>query len=220
MSEKLKAVNVVMKGIGRKDANEAYAKLKFQLTRSVVEAFDWPDVPSVSEWTPEAPNDNFRCHFIEIKPNNPELGNHALRIEAATIGDFQIQKKAKKEGANSVKAEKVIVDVACTVRFTIPTALATLESFKVHANKNSEMLIAYDRAPQQGELEGTRVDVVSGEVIDGRRPLIPEVFATAEQQDAVTDAEAETGMAPTHFEKLQERKEEAKKKRAAKEAIQ
>jgi hypothetical protein len=191
MPLKVKAVNVTMKGIGRKDAKEAYANFKFQLTSSIVEAFEWPDISGVSEWEPEAPNDQFRCHYIELKPNSSELAAHTVRIEASTIGDFQIQKKQKKEGKNAVKAQEVVIDVLCKVRFNAPTALATLESFKVHANKNSEMTIAYDQATQQGEIDGTRVDVISGEV-----------HATKEQRQAVLEMPAGEGnKAPTAAEK-------------------
>lgn len=194
MSSKLKCVNVIMKTIGRKDAKEAYCKLKFQLTSAVIEAFEWPD-NHASEWTPEAPNDEFRCHFIEITPNNKELAAHGIKMDAATIGDFQIQTKAKKEGKNSVKASKRIVDVLRTVKFTEPDSLAHLEAFKVNANKNSEMLIAYDPAPQQGELDGTRVVPHTGEVIDGRQPKLP----------GTEDGE---GKAPTAAEKKQQRADE------------
>lgn len=190
-----------MKTIGRKDAKEAFAKFRFQLTKAVLEAFEWDDVTGASEWTPDAPHDQFRCHFIELKPNNSELQNHTLRIEASSIGDFQIQKKQQKEGKNARKAEKVRVDVLCTVRFSIPTALATLESFKVNANKNSELLIAYDPTPQQGEIDGTRVDVQIGEV-----------HATKEQRQAVLDMPAGEGnKAPTAAEKKAARDAEREK---------
>jgi len=195
MSIKLKCVNVIMKGIGRKDAKEAYANFKFQLTSKVIELFEWPDISGASEWTPEAPHDQFRCHWIEITPNSSELASHAMKLDAATIGDFQIQKKAKKEGKNSQKAQKSVTDVLCRVRFNDPTALASLESFKVNANKNSEMLIAFDQAPEQGEIDGTRVDVVSGEV-----------HATKEQQQAVLEIPM-----PTAAEKKAQREAERAK---------
>lgn len=169
MSLKVTAVNCIMKGIGRKDSKESYAKLKFQMTSAIREAFEWNDISGASEWEPEAPNDQFRCHFIELMPNNPELKKFALRIDAATIGDFQIQTKAKKEGKNAVKAQKRVVDVLCTVRFHGADSLAFLETYKVNANKNSEMVISYDPAPQQGEFDGTRVVPHTGEVIDGRK---------------------------------------------------
>lgn len=198
MSQKVTAVNCIMKAIGRKDAKEAYAKFKFQMTSAIRDAFEWPEISGASEWEPEAPNDQFRCHFIEVNPNNPELKTHALRLDAATIGDFQIQTKAKKEGKNAVKAQKRIVDVLCTVRFQGPSALAMLEAYKVNANKNSEMLIAYDPAPLQGEIDGTRVDIVSGEV-----------HATKEQRQAVL--EMPIGEVPTAAEKKAAREKERAK---------
>ena len=216
MSQKLKAQNAIMKTIGRKDAKEAFAKFKFQLTKAVLEAFEWDDVTGASEWTPDAPHDQFRCHFIELKPNNSEMAAHTMKIEASTIGDFQIQRKAQKDGKNAVKAKKVVTDVLCTVRFSIPTALATLESFKVNANKNSEMLIAFDPNPQQGEIDGSRVVAHTGEVINGRLSLVPDdVHATPEQQAAVT----EEGPGQTHAERMKERKA-AKARALAGESIQ
>ena len=200
MSQKVTAVNCIMKSIGRKDAKEAFAKFKFQLTSAIVKGFEWPDITGASEWEPEAPNDQFRCHWIEITPNSPELREHTLHLDAATISDFQIQTKAKKEGKNAVKAQKRKVDVLCTVRFTAVDALAHLEAFKVNANKNSEMTIDYDPAPRQGDLEGTRVDVVSGEV-----------HATPEQRQAVLEMPMDEGNKPTHADRVKQKREEAKR---------
>lgn len=189
--EQVTAVNCIMKGIGRKDAKEAYAKFKFQMTSAIRKAFEWPEITGASEWEPEAPQDQFRCHFIELTPNAPELKGKALSIEASTISDFQIQTKAKKEGKNSQKAQKRVVDVLCTVRFTGESSLAFLEAYKVGANKNSEMLISFDPAPTQSELEGTRVDVQSGEK-HGEQENLP-------------------GVAPTAAEKKKQREEERAK---------
>jgi|SRR6185503_854943 len=188
--EQVTAVNCLMKSIGRKDAKEAYAKFKFQCTRAIVSAFEWPDITGASEWEPEAPHDSFRCHFIELVPNAPELRSKSLKLDAATISDFQIQTKAKKEGKNAVKAQKRVVDVLCTVRFNGEDALAYLEAYKVGANKNSEMLISFDPAPTQSELEGTRVDVQSGEKA-GEQGNLPGVAPTAAEKKAERAAERE-----------------------------
>lgn len=191
--EKVTAVNMIMKSIGRKDAKEAYAKVRFQLTQKIIEAWEWPEVPEqISEWTPEI--NELRCHFIEVTPNNSELHSHKLRIEAATIGDFQIQRKKKKEGKNSRKAQKTITFVLCTVKFHLATALATLESYKVNANKNAEMLICYDLPAEQIEMsEGPK--------------------ATEEQRQAVLDMAAGEGNkpAPTHAEKVAAKRKESER---------
>ena len=186
--EQVTAVNCSMKGIGRKDAKEAYAKFKFQMTSAIRKAFEWEDIHGACEWEPEAPNDSFRCHFIELTPNAPELKGKAMNIEASTISDFQIQTKAKKDGKNAVKASKRVVDVLCTVRFTSESALAFLEAYKVGANKSSEMLISFDPAPTQSELEGTRVDVQSGEK-DGEQGNLPGVAPTAAEKKAAREEE-------------------------------
>ena len=192
MSKKVIAVNTVMKGIGRKDAKEAWAKVRFQLTSKIIQAFEWPDIPEqVGEWSPEI--NELQCHFIELIPNNSELAAHKLRIEAATIGDFQIQKKKKKEGKNSRKAQKTATFVLCTIKFNIPTALATLESYKVHANKNAEMLIAYDLPAEQVEMSD-------------------DPQATEEQRQAVLEMPAGEGnKAPTAAEKKAARDAEREK---------
>lgn len=206
--EQVTAVNCIMKGIGRKDAKEAYAKFKFLMTTAVRKAFEWPDVSGTAEWTPDAPNDLFRCHFIELLPNAPELKNKVLRLDAATIGDFQIQTKAKKEGKNSVKAQKRVVDVLCTVKFNGEDSLAFLEAYKVGANKNSEMLISFDPAPTQSELEGTRVDVQSG-AKDGEQGNLPGTEPkpkTAAEKKADRDAERK------RFADIRERTAKAKAK--------
>lgn len=190
MNEKVTAVNTIMKGIGRKDAKEAWCKVRFQLTTKIIEAFEWPEVPEqISEWTPEI--NELRCHFIELTPNNSELHNHKLRIEAATIGDFQIQRKKAKEGKNSRKAQKTITFVLCTIKFHLATALATLESYKVNANKNAEMLICYSLPAEQVEMGAPR--------------------ATEEQRQAVLDMPPDEGNRPTHAEKVKQKREESAK---------
>ena len=88
--EQVTAVNCIMKGIGRKDAKEAYAKFKFQFTSAIRKAFEWEDIHGASEWEPEAPNDSFRCHFIELTPNAPELKGKALNIELFETGNFTV----------------------------------------------------------------------------------------------------------------------------------
>lgn len=203
--EQVTAVNCIMKGIGRKDAKEAYAKVKFQMNSAIRKAFEWDEITGASEWTPEPPHDSFRCHFIELVPNAPELKSKALRLDAASIGDFQIQTKAKKDGKNAVKAGKRVVDVLCTVKFNGEDSLAFLEAYKVGANKNSEMLISFDPAPTQSELEGTRVDVQSG-AKDGEQGNLPGVAPTAAEKKAERAAERE------RFARLRERTAKAKAK--------
>lgn len=186
--EQVTAVNCLMRGIGRKDAKEAYAKFKFHMTSAIRKAFKWPEITGASEWEPEAPHDSFRCHFIELVPNAPELKNKSLQLDAATISDFQIQTKAKKEGKNAIKAQKRVVDVLCTVRFHGEDALAFLEAYKVGANKNSEMLISFDPPPTQSELEGTRVDVQAGDK-HGEQGNLPGTVPTAAEKKAARDEE-------------------------------
>ena len=95
---------------------------------------------------------------IEFVPNNPELNHNAVSVEAQSIGDFVVVRKKKKEGKNSVKADKVITEVLCLIRFQDPTGCAKLEQYMQGA-KRSEMRVSYTPQPQQDELPGTRVDV-------------------------------------------------------------
>jgi hypothetical protein len=175
LSKKVTAINVLVKGIQRKNAKEATAKIKFQLTKQISKAFEWPELPEgTSEWTPDV--NELRCHQIELTPNNEELYKHSFALECATIGDFQIQRKAKKEGKNSKKAQKTVINVICTITSGSPTALAQLESFKVNADRNAQMIVTYDPAPVQEEMEGevkadadAQLRIVEGEKEDGRR---------------------------------------------------
>ena len=185
MSKKLKCVNALVVSMGRKAKTGGWAKVKFQLTQAVTKALDWPDMPEgTAEWVPDV--DELQATSIELTPNKEGLGDAAgCQVDTAAIGDFMVQRKKKKAGKNAVKADKVITEVLCTIRFNDPNGCMKLEGYMQRAAR-SEMVLYYTPQPVQDDLDGTRVDVVSGEVIDGRQPLIPEVFATAEQQDAVT----------------------------------
>ena len=62
------------------------------------------------------------------------------------------------------------------------------------------------RICEEGELDGTRVDVVSGEV-----------HATEEQRQAVLEMPLDEGAGQTHFDKVKQRIEEDKKKKKIRE---
>lgn len=161
-----------------RDKNGGRAKVKFQLTAKVTRALEWPDMPEgTAEWCPDV--DELKSSLVELTPNNEELKSKAVAIDASTIGDFIVVRKHKKVGKNSVKADKVITEVICTVRFADPTGCAKLEQY-IQGAARSEMLVCYTPQPVQGELEGTRVDMSPED------PQIP-LLATAEQIEAVKD---------------------------------
>ncbi len=209
MSKRLKIVNALVSSMGRKK-NVGSVKIKFQLTQAVTDALDWPQMPEgTAEWVPEV--DELQASMIELTPNNPELKAVACSIDTSTIGDFMVQRKKKKAGKNSVKADKTITEVICTVRFADPLGCAKLEQYMQSAAR-SEMLVVYEPQPTQDELPGTRVDMSP---IDGRQPLIP---GTDPQPEAPPEA------GPTHAEKIKARRDETAKKaemrKAAAPAIQ
>lgn len=179
MSKRFVAVNALLVSCTRnKDGGRA--KVKFQLTAKVTKALDWPEMPEgTAEWCPDV--DELISSLVEFTPNEQELRDKAIRIDASTIGDFIVVRKKKKAGKNSVKADKTVTEVICTIRFGDPTGCAKLEQYLQSAAR-SEMLVVYTPQPTQDELPGTRVDVQSGEVDGSQMPL-----ATQEQIDAVNE---------------------------------
>ncbi len=185
MSKTLKCVNALLTSMGRKKEG-GWAKVKFQLTAAVTKSLDWPDMPEgTAEWVPDV--DELQATLVELKPNNEELAKHAMELDAASIGDFMVQRKKKKAGKNSVKADKTITEVVCKITFQDPLGCAKLEQYMQSAAR-SEMTVKYTPQPVQGEFDGTRVDVITGEV-----------FATEEQKKAVLEGDA-PGL--THAEKM------------------
>ena len=179
--KKLKAINALLVETKR-NKKGGFAKIKFQLTAAVTKALDWPDMPEgTAEWTPDV--DTLQARTLELTPNDITQKAHAVTMDITSIGDFMIQRKKKKSGKNSVKADKVITEVVCNVKFSAETGCAMLEQYILSAGR-SEMLLVYEPAPVQGELEGTRVDMSP---IDGRQSVIPEVEATEEQRAVVTE---------------------------------
>lgn len=199
MSKRFTAVNALLVGFGRKKSGAGWAKVKFQLTPKVTRALDWPEMPEgTAEWVPDV--DELAASMVEFTPNNPELKSKATAIDTQSIGDFQIQRKKKKVGKNSVKAEKVITEVICAIKFSDQDGCAKLEQYILSAAR-SEMLVVYTPQATQDELPGTRVDMTPE---DSQLPL-----QTPERAEAV----AEIPHVPTHAEKVKERKAEAERKK-------
>ena len=170
------AVNALLIS-ARRTAKGGFAKVKFQLTAKVTKSLDWPEMPEgTAEWTPDV--DELRCSMIELTPNNEELRHAAVSIDAESSGDFQVQRKKKKAGKNSVKADKTITEVICTVRFSDPCGCAKLEQYLQRAAR-SEMLVCYTPQPVQDELPGTQVDMTG----DGaQQTLLPAEMRTATEE--------------------------------------
>ena len=179
-----------------------FANVKFQLTSKITKALDWPDMPEgTAEWCPDV--DELVAQNVEFVPNNPELNHNAVSVEAQSIGDFVVVRKRKKEGKNSVKADKVITEVLCLIRFQDPTGCAKLEQYMQGARR-SEMRVSYTPHPQQDELPGTRVDV-TGET---DLPLL----GTAEAREAANS----TPETDSNAEYVERAKERMKRERPAK----
>jgi hypothetical protein len=194
MSKTLKCVNALLLSVHR-NAKGGWANIKFQLTAAVTKSLEWPEMPEgTAEWMPDV--DELQATLVELTPNNEELAKHACEFKAVSIGDFQVQRKKKKAGKNSVKADKTITEVMCKIRFTDPVGAATLEQY-IQSAARSQMSVHYMPQPVQGEIDGTRVDVVTGEV-----------FASAEQRQAVIEMPSGEGEGPgmTHAEKVKDKK--------------
>jgi hypothetical protein len=201
MSKRFVAVNALLVSTTR-DKNGGRAKVKFQLTAKVTKALEWPEMPEgTAEWCPDV--DELKSSLIEFTPNNDELKHAATSVDASSIGDFIVVRKKKKSGKNSVKADKTITEVICTIRFGDATGCAKLEQY-IQAAARSEMLVVYTPQPQQDELPGTRVDMTPE---DSQLPL-----ATAEQREAV----AEIPDGDPNVEYVERAKERLEKRKAAK----
>jgi len=175
MSKRFTAVNTLLVSATR-NKNGGFAKVKFQLTAKVTKALDWPEMPEgTAEWCPDV--DELKSSLVEFTPNNEELRDKATSIDASSIGDFIVVRKKKKAGKNSVKADKTITEVICTIRFGDPTGCAKLEQYMLSAAR-SEMLVVYTPQPTQDELPGTRVDMTPE---DSQLPLDPEALKAANE---------------------------------------
>lgn len=201
LTRRFTAVNALLTGCGRSAKKGGFAKVKFQLTAKVTRSLEWPDMPDkTGEWTPDV--DELVATLVEFTPNNEELKHAACAIDASTIGDFQVQRKHKKSGKKSVKADKVITEVLCTIRFADPRGCAKLEQYMLSAAR-SEMLVCYKPAPQQGELPGTRVDMSPNE---DQLPLPG--GPTEEQRQAVAEMPEDPNV--EYVKRAKERLEKAK----------
>lgn len=190
-----------------RDKRGGSAKVKFALTPKVTKALEWPDMPEgTAEWCPDV--NELVATLVEFTPNNPELAKNATSVDATSIGDFVVVRKKKKNGKNSVKADKMITEVSCTIIFSDPLGCAKLEQY-IQGAARSEMLVCYTPQPQQDELPGARVDMSPP---DAQMPL-----QTPEAAAAVADIPTGEPPAPTHADKLAERKAESEKKRQARE---
>lgn len=182
MSKRFIAVNALLVSTSRTKKG-GFAKVKFQLTAKVTEALDWPEMPEgTAEWCPEV--EELQAEIVKFKPNNEEMASKATTINATSIGDFVVVRKKKKSGKNSVKANKVITEVICTIKFADPIGCAKLEQYILGAAR-SEMLVVYTPQPVQEEipLETTAeqrqavLEMPNGAVVDSvpaEPPVMPE----------------------------------------------
>lgn len=203
------AVNALLTKFAR-DKKGGTAKVKFQLTPKVTKALEWPEMPEgTAEWCPEV--ETLVSTLVEFTPNNPELKQNSVSIDALTIGDFVVVRKKKKAGKNSVKADKTITEVICTITFTDPLGCAKLEQY-IQGAARSEMLVCYTPQPSQDELPGTRVDMTPD---SAQMPLKTEELAAA-----VDEVPLGPVAVPTHAEKLAERRKETENKAAMRKAAE
>jgi hypothetical protein len=171
MSKRFTAVNALLVSTTRTKKG-GFAKVKFQLTPKVTKALEWPEMPEgTAEWCPDV--DELQAELVEFTPNNDEMKSKATSINANTIGDFIVVRKKKKAGKNSVRADKVITEVICTIKFSDPIGCANLEQYILGAAR-SEMLVVYTPQAVQEEM-----------------PLV-----TEEQQQAVLDMPEGEGEKP------------------------
>ena len=164
-----------------RDKKGGKAKVKFQLTDKVTEALGWPTMPEgTAEWCPDV--DELVATLVEFTPNNGELRHNATSIDASSIGEFIVVRKKKKIGKNAVKAEKIITEVICLIKFADPLGCAKLEQYLLGA-KRSEMLVCYTPQPTQKDLPGTRVDMSAH---GGQMQLPPTAAERKKQRDEET----------------------------------
>lgn len=205
MSKRFTARNTLLREVKR-TSRGGTCKFTFPLTPKVAKSLGWPELPDGTKgWSPE--DSELNATLIELTPNNEELKQHSMTLDASHMGSFAIIRKAKKKGKDSVKASEKITEVLCTVQFSDPEGAGKLERYIQNAAR-SEMLVCYTPEAVQDELPGTRVDM-SPE--SDQMPL-----QTAEAAAAVDEVPTE-GPAPTHAEKVKQRKEEAERKRKLRE---
>jgi hypothetical protein len=200
MSKRLIARNTLLRSVSRTPKTGGKAKFTFPLTPKIAKTLGWPELPDGTKgWSPE--NSELSATLIELKPNNEELKAVACVIDCQHMGDFQIIRKAKKKGKDSVKATEKITEVMCVVTFGDPLGCAKLEAYMLSAAR-SEMLVVYDPQPQQDDLPGTRVDMTQD---DGQMPL-EGVSPTPEQAAAVADIPTEGQTAEEAVAEIVERR--------------
>jgi len=197
MSKRLIARNTLLRSVSRTPKTGGKAKFTFPLTPKIAKTLGWPELPDGTKgWSPE--DSELSATLIELKPNNEELKAVACVIDCQHMGDFQIIRKAKKKGKDSVKATEKITEVMCTVSFADPDGCAKLEKYMLSAAR-SEMLVVYTPQATQDELPGTQVD------------MSPE-----SSQESLLAPESEQP-SPTHAEKVAARKDESERKRKLRE---
>ena len=142
MSKRLIARNTLLRSVSRTPKTGGKAKFTFPLTSKIAKSLGWPELPDGTKgWSPE--DSELSATLIELKPNNEELKAVACVIDCQHMGDFQIIRKAKKKGKDSVKGSEKITEVMCVVTFGDPLGCAKLEAYMLSAAR-SEMLVVYD----------------------------------------------------------------------------
>lgn len=160
MSKRFTARNTLLREVKR-TSKGGTCKFTFPLTPRIAKSLGWPELPDGTKgWSPE--DSELNATLIELTPNNEELKHHAMTLDSNHMGDFQIIRKAKKKGKDSVKSAEKITEVLCTVTFVDPEGAGKLERY-IQSAARSEMLVCYEPQAVQEELPGTRVDMTGDE---------------------------------------------------------
>lgn len=185
MSLTLTAPNTLLREVKR-NRKGGTAKLTFPLTAKIAKSLEWPELPEGTKgWTPE--DAELRAKTIELTPNNDELLKHAMQLDCTLLGSFQIIRKQKKAGKDSVKSAERITEVLCTVEFADPNGCAKLEQYLQNAAR-SKMRVVYDPPEVQEELPGAKTpqDDRQGLLSDEARAAVEEM-PTGELEKQVQD---------------------------------
>ena len=192
------------------------ATLSFALTARVSKCLEWPAIPSgTGEWTPEV--SSYEASVVELKPINEDYVKFRTQIDIIKIDGITVQQKSEKTGKNAKKAKKKKVEVLCKIHFNQEDGCAKLERYLLSGDP-STMTVTYTDTPVQEELPAD--DEVTADP-DSQQAVLEgiEQDAAGKSDGESADPEEEDvdvveGVAPTHAEKVKERKAESQRKRS------
>ncbi len=128
------------------------AKFSAALTAPIKNALGWDDMP---DWQKSAqPAGKLVASQIDLEPKSGIAIGKGISLETTLIDGFEIIRSEIK-GKSAKKTKATRTELTFKVHFSDNAGAKKLEQYMLTSNVDSDMVVVYEKEPEQEELPGT-----------------------------------------------------------------